>query len=97
MSGINAASSPVIPALAASSASAGAAGGTTFAVQILPTTGTGLTLILVVMAIAFILAGAIILWNPLRRHRDTPGTFITVALTHTGSTHQSSMDPTDQS
>lgn len=91
MSGINVASSPVIPALAASSASAGAAGGTTFAVQTLPTTGTGLTLILVVMAIAFILSGAVMLWNPLRRHRETPETFITVALTDTRGTHQSSI------
>jgi len=93
MSGINVASSPVVPVLATSGASAGAGGGAIFAVQALPTTGTELTLLLVVMAIAFMLAGAVILWNPLRRNRDTPATFITVALTHTRSDHRSGIDP----
>ncbi len=92
MSGINVASSPVVPVLAASGASVGAAGGATFAVQTLPTTGAGLTLALVVMALALILAGVIILWNPLRRRRDAPGTFITVPTTQSRDVHQSGID-----
>jgi hypothetical protein len=70
MSAINVASSSIVPAALASGATAGAAGGaTSLAVQTLPTTGTGMTLLIVVMAITFILVGALLLWNPLNRRQ----------------------------
>ena len=92
MSGINGAASPFVPVLATSGVSAGAAGGVTFAVQTLPTTGAGLTLVVLVMAIAFILAGAVILWNPLGRRRENVAAFITVPATHLRDLHQSGID-----
>ena len=74
MSAGNVASSSVVPVALASGATAGVAGGaTSLAVHVFPTTGAGLTLLLVSIAITFVLAGAVLLWNPLNRHHGHLG------------------------
>jgi TRAP-type C4-dicarboxylate transport system permease small subunit len=77
MSAINVASGSIVPAALASGATAAGAtaGVTSLAVQTLPTTGAGMTLLLVIIAITFVLVGAVLLWNPLnRRQRRLPVT-----------------------
>jgi hypothetical protein len=44
--------------------SSATAGVTSLAVQTLPTTGAGMTLLLVIIAITFVLVGAVLLWEP---------------------------------
>ena len=92
MSAINVASGSIVPVALASGATAGAAGGaTSLAVHSLPTTGAGLTLLLVILAITFIVVGVVLLWNPLNRrpHRHLADAAL-AGGPHTTNTHNGS-------
>ena len=65
-------SSPFSPVLVASAVSSGGTGGGTVVVSGLPATGAGLAMLISVMALAFLLVGAFLVWNPLGRQRQRP-------------------------
>jgi len=65
-------SSPFSPVIVASAVTSGGSGGGTIVVSGLPSTGTGLVLLISVMALVFILVGAFLVWNPLGRRSHRP-------------------------
>lgn len=65
MSGINVTVGSFVPAAVASGAAVG--GATAGEVHMLPTTGAGTTLLILIGALGFVVVGAVLTWNPLQR------------------------------